>query len=516
MSLLLVHPPVTEENRVSSGYKVHRSLGMVSLATYLVTKGVPRRDIRLMDCLDYSLESILSEASKGYDFVGLSTNLFNYGNALKVAEVAHSCGSKTILGGPHPTSCPELILRNRPFVDYCILEKGETALHTLMRDTNPADIPSLAYREHGKPVTNPRERVDLNTLPIPNWELFGKDTEKIPGSFPGTEIRRFLPFQGHAGCVWREKKGCGFCAIPDGAFQGKNPKRFWEDVTYLSNKFHLDLLFDIGDDFTAKRDWVERLVTNKPEGTPKLFVYGKANEMDQTMVSWLASLNVYMVYLGVESGSDKMLRGLMKGVSVQQTKYAAKLLSDNGIRVTGTFVLGMPGETTETLRTSVKLMEELAATCKTYNISANPVVPYHGTRFFAEFLRTHKGSQYRNKDLYSVRQIERDFIEAMTHVSPERVSSTIAQVNGIGGGNGIRYPDVVEDVQRVVWTGVPPHLVRSAVWRRRGRVGRGRRAVEAAQGRHASRTAAGECRWLAHAGRTSRSRRIPLPSRPPA
>jgi radical SAM superfamily enzyme YgiQ (UPF0313 family) len=109
------------------------------------------------------------------------------------------------------------------------------------------------------------------------------------------------------------------------------------------------------------------------------------------------------------------------------------------MKIIGTFVLGMPGETQATLDESIGMMEDLADLPGIYNVSANAIVPYHGTRFYNEFLRTEIGASYQDRDLYDIYEAQGDFARAMTSVSMEQIQEAASRINSMGGKYGIIF-----------------------------------------------------------------------------
>jgi radical SAM superfamily enzyme YgiQ (UPF0313 family) len=365
------------------------------------------------------------------DLVGISCNILTYRSALEIASAAAERGCRVVLGGPHATALPFEILQNRSFVDTVVVGDGELALSELSRGTSYDAVPNLVYRRGASIVKNDEKLLDENTLPHPTYlnlpleRYFSTYVERY-GQFK--PFRRSLAIYSRKGCIWRDatKGGCVFCMIPHFGVRQKTPERMWEEITFLQRTHGVDFFWEVCDTFTEDSRWLRRFVDLKPRNSGFRFhIYGRSSNISRQMTEMLQELGVYEVFLGVESGDDAMLVAANKGYTADQSRRAVELLAEKNIQVVISFVLGLPGETSASLQTTVDFARELQMFGNIVETSCSVMLPLPGSTAFKRMLAQPQLSSRHMGDLLDLERLKQDWLQNFSRVSMSEVTHAL-------------------------------------------------------------------------------------------
>lgn len=338
-------------------------LGLLSIASYCQNRN-PGLEIEIIDGELVNKEIIFDRIKTGEaGVVGISCNSFNYINGLEIAESAKLSGKRVYMGGPHPSALAETILRKRSSIDAVIRYDGERAFNDLINNKVFEEISNLIFRFGNRIKSNPihlnhlyQIEIDFNLI---NLESYQKNHHKI---YPFLSKESMIYFT-HIGCKWRQiSDGCVFCAIPEPKQIYQNQEKIWGDFKRFKEKYGIKLIKDYGDTFTADKGWVRNFLTARPKELEdmQLLVYGASRDIDEEMAGLLKELNVKYVFVGFESGNDKILKNLNKGTNTKRNLEAAQRLIDNGIGIFASYILGGPGETEETIEDTFNLAKRIS------------------------------------------------------------------------------------------------------------------------------------------------------------
>lgn len=394
MKVLFIVPPekffiesyVAE--KVDKGRELRQKLGILYVAGYLRKRVgiVPR----IVDCLaegldDESLEKIVH--SERPDVVGLSVLSFNLLDCLAAATIVKraSPNTKICFGGFHPTLFPRETVC-LPNVDYVVFGEGEVTFSELVLhmiagadDALLSRIPGLAYRsQEGKPILNEhREPIRrLDDLPLPAHDLL--DLEKY--TFVLAESSKVGAIQTSRGCPSR----CIFCDIRMTQHRFRSAENVLEEIRSLV-EMGVEEFFFVDDTFTINRNRVLRLceliVT---EGLKIRYkISSRVDRIDEEMLHRLAESGCYRIHYGVESGSQRVLDYLQKGITVAQIVQAFELTRRTGIQRFAYMMLGIPSETLEDMKQTFHLVRRVAPDHVNYSICT----PFPKTHLYEEARR---------------------------------------------------------------------------------------------------------------------------------
>jgi len=392
--ITLVHPlfiakdPV--ERRLMTPYF---PLGLMYLAAVLRERGYC---VELFDCTfrqDYTeFESYMRR--KRPPVVGITSLITIRRHALILAEIAHHYGATVILGGPDPTGLPERYLGYRGSqgefpVDIVVFDEGELTIqeladHLFGRPEAPRDlreIHGLRLRgANGQVIaTAPRPLInDLDTLPFPARDLvemedYRRAWRKAHGYWPLSIINtRGCPYA----CTWCQK------AVFGRTYRARSPANSAEEMRHLKEVYQPDFL-RVVDDITGVNpkwvlQWRDEVLAR--DAVIPFECLTRVNLASEEMLSALKEIGCRRIYFGAESGSQKVLNAMKKGIKVQQIYEAAARCKRLGIETYFFMMVGYPGEELEDLEQSVRLLRETLPD----RFSTTIAYPLPGTPFYEQ------------------------------------------------------------------------------------------------------------------------------------
>ncbi len=371
--------------------------------------------------------------SRRADVVAMSCTTFNYSRALHLAAVAKEHGACVILGGIHITHLVDRILarmqRGEIPVDYVVTGYGEPAflplLDALSREVTPRDIPNLCFVHDGRIVRGGASywrggadplvaRMDYSLIDFRRYSARFQRT----GNLADVQIAASIYTQ--RGCAYAGKRKCTFCSIEQ-VNPRRSPSLVQQDVTSLITDHHADhIRIDDGDFTVSTRhmarvaDAVEAAVASTGK-RPTFYCFTRADEIDDERIELFRRLNIVSVFIGYESGSDRMLSSMQKHTTREQNLAATRILKEAGIDVVcAGIVLGAEGETEETLGETMSFVEQLAQVGNVRSLVATPLIPLPGSPSFS---RLHQALAKSDPDTYSRIVNADDFdIEELIHL----------------------------------------------------------------------------------------------------
>ncbi|MBU0762299.1 MAG: B12-binding domain-containing radical SAM protein [Candidatus Altiarchaeota archaeon] len=321
-------------------------LGVGYVVSYLRSKGFDYDFVFVepSDCLEDAAKQICGFRP---DIVGLSACSADFNKVKKLSSlIKEGCGSLVFLGGSHISSVPETLPST---VDVGFLgEAEETSVEVfrLLEDGKLSpehlkDVAGVVYFDGGSLQVNGRRPYikDLDSVPYPARDLFSTAYWK----------RGDTSLMTSRGCPFN----CSFCQV----------RAEWKVCRYHSaeyvvgeikevyGKYGIHTFGVIDDLFIANKERIKEIIgALKREGLlgkVRFAVNGRANLMDEELVSLLKEMGVVEVALGLESMSPKILSLLKDCVTVEQNKEAVDLIYMGGLKSGGLFMIGTPGESLE-------------------------------------------------------------------------------------------------------------------------------------------------------------------------
>jgi radical SAM superfamily enzyme YgiQ (UPF0313 family) len=303
---------------------------------------------------------------------GLTMMSVDYNNAVKAATIIRNeCkNAKIVVGGPHPSICPEELVPLECF-DYIFRGEGEITFPKL-----------LSTIEHGKTMPRVLQGKSLENLDDAPWSdrsLFSIPEEPfVPFLKPP-----FVTIIAGRGC----KYNCNYCQPAERIMFGhKVRRRSAENVIAelkdLRNKFQFNSFMIHDDCITEDRKWVLQFLQRlKEEGLTQPFVAQSRADIicrNPDMVKVLFEAGLRLMIIGFESGSDRMLRYLRKGCTRTQNLEAARICRDLNIKIWANYMLGLPTETKDEVWETYSMLKEI----KPYHCSPALYTPHPGSDLY--------------------------------------------------------------------------------------------------------------------------------------
>jgi len=319
------------------------------------------------------------------DVVGTSSVTMNFSVAIAILKTAKSFHPHvtTIMGGPHVSFDYDNVLRSHPEIDIIVIGESEKTLLSLIPVINQPSqwqtVPGIAFMENDcLVVTQTQSLIDnLDDIPLPARHLLHIPKYHTLG-FPISIITsRGCPNQ------------CIFC-------QGRRmvgQKVRYRSIEKVVNEIEMLMgmgfdLINIADDlFTANKSRVIALCELIRSRKLNLVwsAFSRVNTVDSEILSVMKSAGCYAVSFGIESGNKAMLKRIKKGITLNQARKAVNACKSTGIRTHASFMVGLPGETHETLNETLSFAQSL-------NIE-------YGFHFLAPFPGTTLKEKIENYDL---------------------------------------------------------------------------------------------------------------------
>jgi len=339
--------------------------GAVQIATATEEAGV---NCTIVDCsLDNDEQNRIDYEAQCFFF---PTTLLNYKNVTnRVRKIKkHNPNAIIGLGGPHATGgrflriMPQLMLESQRSIDFVGSGPGEHIVHDIVTGKEFSEIYNIIWRDKsGNIISNPTKKVELETTPIPNYNLIDDinkyfitwQKKAINPLFKGT-----LTTSIQYGC----DKACTWCAIPDNYFSRKSPARAALEEARIFNEFGPDIriyesgsnsVYDIAWQMEHQRELRKILGKKKPSW----YGFGQLAPLNTELIEVLkGTYDWFGYFIGIESGSDRILKK-EKGISRQFVKDKLRMLVEHNVRFNLSFIVGHEGETRKDLEDTIELAE---------------------------------------------------------------------------------------------------------------------------------------------------------------
>jgi len=355
MKVTLINPPVREEK-----YPDQFPMGLGCIASVLLKAG---HDVNIIDvnAQRFSKEEVQKKIeSLDCDIVGIGSMITAYSYVKwLVSEIKKVKPEiKIVVGGGVCSAIPEQFMKWTE-TDIIVVGEGEETVVDLLNNIgNLKSVKGIWYRDkNGVHANPPRELIkDVDSLPLPAWELFPMDIylKNPEKDYKGKKMNVLAG----RGCPFH----CTFCWHNFGyGNRIRSVDSIMEEIRQLQEKYGVDTIVFEDELFTVNRNILMEFCRRIKEQKIKLKwdAQSRVNTIDKEMLQTMKDAGCVCVGYGVESGSQKMLDAMKKGTTVEQGKKAIQAAKDAGIRFHVTFMVGIPGETKETIWETVAFCKEL-------------------------------------------------------------------------------------------------------------------------------------------------------------
>jgi len=340
------------------------------------------------DLLQRGYENVSNLAEKiNPKLIGVTANTSTIKSAMRYVDLIKKLlpDSLTVIGGPHPTFMPKETLKNSENLDVVVMGEGEETIVDLANQSNK-DIKNLdkvkgiVYRDLNNgnlKITQTRPLIkDLDSLPFPArhlvpFESYGASQDQTGGIITSR------------GCVY----SCNYCSsslIMGKKFRSRSPDNILEEIEGLVDKYHINDIGFMDDTFMLNKRRANDIANEiKAKDVDISFVASsRVDRVDSSILQNLKSAGLKTIYYGVESGSQRILDLMKKGITIKQAETAVKMAKDAGLEVLTSFILGYPGETEDDINKTINFSTKLNSDYCQYSI----LTPFPGTPIYNELM----------------------------------------------------------------------------------------------------------------------------------
>lgn len=331
----------------------------------------------ILDDLSHPIWKEVREVIKDVkpDFIGIKMYTGTFKSAQHVAEIAKESNPamKIIVGGTHPTLDPIGTIKTG-YYDYVVRGEGEYTVLDIVSGVDVRQIKGITFKDKDGAIINNEDRgfvEELDSLPFPERDKLYSGNGKIDVGAIITS--RGCPFQ------------CTYCAssqIWDKKVRYRGVDNVLEELEYMVKCKGVSLIRFQDDTFTLnKKRAIEILEGILSKGLKiKWTCDTRIDKLDKEILQVMKKSGCIRVKVGVESGSDEVLKRIKKGLSVEQIRKAVEMIKEVGIPLTVYFMIGFPGETDDDVRKTIRFADEIKADY--YSLSI--VAPYFGTQVHSD------------------------------------------------------------------------------------------------------------------------------------
>jgi anaerobic magnesium-protoporphyrin IX monomethyl ester cyclase len=439
IDVMLVNPPspdggiwIRTQHRVGRRSREEMVWPQCSLAQ-LAAMLQPEYSVAIIDAIAERMswsrfESLLRQRAPKYYLTQATAPTLT--NDMYGVMLAKSIGARTMAFGTHVTPMPHETMRDFPALDFILRGEPELTLRELvdaleegsseqpgwvldlLKKTDPQWLPipyqagtqnqpdlslikGLVWRDRGEYRQNPDRPFipDLNELPLPMYELLPLSSYRMPlmkGPFCFVLTSRGCP------------AGCKYC-IKHVSYQWSvrllSPERIVQEIRILYER-GIRNIHMYADLFTVNREQVMGLCDLiLQEGLKiKWTCNSRVDYVDGEMLNSMGRSGCWMISWGIESGNELILKKAAKGANPKKAHQALTWARNAGIKNWGYFIIGLPGETLETIRETIELSKSLPLELALFHVAA----PYPGTPFFFEVVENgwfREGTQWEQVDM---------------------------------------------------------------------------------------------------------------------
>lgn len=343
------------------GYEKMFPLGLGYLAAVLKKDGhnVSLLEPQLDDIGDCQLREHLRKENP--DLIGLTAVTPTFPQALELARIIKEELSAVpiVLGGVHASSFPDKLLDAYKEFDFIIFGEGEVTFSDLCRrlaqgGENFHDIPGLCFRGAQGVVKNiSRELItQLDAIPFPDRDLVNLSRYKLPLHIE--KGKRSVSMITSRGCP----AGCIFCSskVTMGPnFRAHSCDYVIKEIEHLVRHHKVDHIQFVDDTFTISPERVRMICRQILKRNIRIewHCFARVETVSEELLFLMKAAGCTSILFGIESGDEQILKNIKKGISMAKAKQAHQAARKAGITVLSSFILGNPGETLKTAKSTI-------------------------------------------------------------------------------------------------------------------------------------------------------------------
>ena len=416
--ILFLNPPYSEDvYELDQVVAVKPPLGLGYIAAALENQGV---DVRILDAnaerlsSEQTVDRIIANPAKILGITGVTTIM---PIVFKIAGLVKARSDKIIIaGGPHVTFTSERTLRECRSIDIVVRNEGEETMAELspllLGGKDISRVAGITFRGRERIVHNPDRGLikDISAIAFPARHLLPLEKYHPSSLFnSGVKGKEYATIISARGCPNR----CIFCSSSHfwKKLRQRSPEDVIAEIKYLLETYNVKQI-DFLDDtvtFPVSRltEICDLMIRNKLR--VKWSCYSRADTLTEEAVKKMKRSGCFAVQFGIESGNRQILKTIRKNITLEQVRNSVRLVKRYGLKVMGDFMIGLPGDTEETVQETIEFAQELGLNLAFFSVTT----PFPGTKLYADAINAgvfeaehnwddmtlHKSTSFRTKDL---------------------------------------------------------------------------------------------------------------------
>jgi radical SAM superfamily enzyme YgiQ (UPF0313 family) len=337
--------------------KPYAPLGILYLCSHLRKQGF---DVDVFDTTFSNREALFQHLrTETPSAVGIYANLMTRGNVVEILKVAREAGWKTIVGGPEPGAYALEYLQAG--ADFVVFGEGELTMQDLLEAfradaTNSCtSIPGLAYIDAAGNIHETVQRTQIADLDGQPWPArHAIEISRYVKTWRDAHGKGSVNFITARGCPYK----CRWCShqVFGQTHRRRDARLVVDEVEWLLQTYSPDMVWVSDDVFTINHKWIRDYAAEMHRRGLRIpfECISRADRLNAEMLDLLAELGCFRVWIGSESGSQRILDAMDRGVKVEQVQQAVALTRERGIE-SGMFLMwGYEGEELDDIEATIK------------------------------------------------------------------------------------------------------------------------------------------------------------------
>lgn len=385
MKTLFLNPPSFEgfDGGAGSRYQARREIRSFWYPDWLAQAAALVADSKLVDAPpdDLTVDDVV-RISADFDLAIIYTSTPSFANDSRIADLMKQRRPELLIGfvGPHVTVLPEESLRTARSADFVARREFDYAVRDIAAGAKLSDVKGVSWRDGDWIRHNADAELitDLDSLPFV-IDVYKRDLT-IENYYLGYLLHPYISLYTGRGCT----RHCTFCLWPQTVsshkFRTRSPQSVYNEFALAKDYFPQAKEFFINDDtFTANLPRAEE-IARMVRTLGIMWATNVTVDVPYDTLKVLKECGLRILVVGYESGSDTILRNIRKGVTTDMSRRFTRDCRDLGIDIHGCFILGLPGETRQTIQETIRFACEIDPDMIQVSIAA----PYPGTHFYQQ------------------------------------------------------------------------------------------------------------------------------------
>ena len=383
MSALFLSPPSFDgfDGGAGARYQAKREVTSFWYPTWLAQPAALVPGSKLLDCPPHNIgvEECLKIADN-YDHVIINTSTPTLKNDSKVAEAIKERRPNTRIGfvGAHAAVLPTETLKASPAIDWVGRKEFDFTCKEVAEGRSLETIAGLSFKKDGRIIHNPERELIHNMDELP-WvaDAYKRDLD-IEKYFIGYLMHPYISMYTGRGCPAQ----CTFCLWPQTIgghkYRVRSADNVAAEMAYMKSIFPQVKEFFFDDDtFTANLPRAREIARKLAPMGLTWSCNSRAN-LEYDTIKFMKDCGLRLFLVGYESGNDDTLKRIKKGVTTDEMRRFTKACHQAGVVIHGTFILGLPVETKETIEQTIRFAQDLDV----FSLQVSLAAPYPGTELY--------------------------------------------------------------------------------------------------------------------------------------